>query len=85
MAQTQIFIDADRLARLDATSLANSVSREEALREAIDNYCEYDRWFRAKVEEGERDYRAGRYVSQEEATRLAEERRKKLLAMAEQQ
>ena len=85
MAQTQIFIDADRLARLDATSLANSVSREEALREAIDNYCEYDRWFRAKVEEGERDYRSGRYVSQEEASRLAEERRKKLLAMAEQQ
>ena len=85
MAQTQISIDADMLARLDATSLANSVSREEALREAIDNYCEYDRWFRAKVEEGERDYRAGRYVSQEEATRLAEERRKKLLAMAEQQ
>ena len=49
MAQTQISIDADMLARLDATSLANSVSREEALREAIDNYCEYDRWFMSSV------------------------------------
>lgn len=84
MSLTQISIDAETLALLDATALANTVSREEALREAIANYCEYDRWFRAKVEEGERDYRAGRYVSQEEATRLAEERRKKLLAMAEQ-
>ncbi|MBD5627299.1 MAG: ribbon-helix-helix protein, CopG family [Desulfovibrio sp.] len=85
MAQTQISIDAAILDQLDATAASLSLSREEALREALDNYCEYDRWFRAKVEEGERDYRAGRYVSQEEATRLAEERRKKLLAMAEQQ
>ena len=85
MAQTQISIDAAILDQLDATAASLSLSREEALREAIDNYCEYDRWFRAKVEEGERDYRAGRYVSQEEATRLAEERRKKLLAMTEQQ
>ena len=74
MAQTQIFIDADMLARLDATSLANSVSREEALREAIDNYCEYDRWFRAKVEEGRKAYEEGRYVSNEEATRIAQQR-----------
>ncbi|WP_165078492.1 MULTISPECIES: ribbon-helix-helix protein, CopG family [unclassified Desulfovibrio] len=85
MAQTQISLDTAILDQLDATAASLSLSREEALREAIVNYCAYEGWFRAKVEEGERDYRAGRYVSQEEATRLAEERRKKLLAMAEQQ
>ncbi|WP_308620887.1 ribbon-helix-helix protein, CopG family [uncultured Desulfovibrio sp.] len=85
MSLTQVSIDAATLARLDATAAANAASREEALKEAIDKYCEYDSWFRAKIEEGERDYRAGRYVSQEEASRLAEERRKKLLAMAAQQ
>ena len=40
---------------------------------------EYDAWFRRKVEAGEKAYREGRFVTQEEATRRAELRRQKLL------
>lgn len=72
MAQTQISIDADMLARLDATSLANSISREQALREAIANYCEYDRWFRSSVQRGLDDIRDGRVLSHEAVEREAE-------------
>lgn len=85
MSLTQIAIDADTLARLDALAQDNTATREETLKAAVEQYYEYDRWYRAKVATGERDYREGRYVSQEEATRLAEERRKRLLAMAKQQ
>lgn len=74
MSLTQVSIDAASLARLDATAAANAASREEALKEAIDHYCEYDGWFRARVEEGREAYLEGRYVSNEEATRIAQER-----------
>ena len=39
----------------------------------------YDEWFRRKVEEGERAYREGRFISQEEATRRAEKRAARIL------
>jgi len=41
--------------------------------------AEYDAWFRRKVEAGERAYRAGRFITQEEATRRAEQRRANIL------
>ncbi|MDE5879741.1 MAG: ribbon-helix-helix protein, CopG family [Desulfovibrio sp.] len=81
MSLTQISIDADTLARLDATAAANSASREEALKEAIDTYCAYDRWFKEVVEEGRKAFREGRCVSNEEAVRLALERDAELRGM----
>lgn len=48
LPSTLISMDSATLARLDATAWVNSASRDEALKEAIDNYCEYDAWFRAK-------------------------------------
>lgn len=71
MSLTQISIDADTLARLDATAAANSASREEALKEAIDTYCAYDRWFRNNVQRGLDDIREGRVLSGEEVEKEA--------------
>ena len=42
--------------------------------------AEYDAWFRRKVEAGERAYREGRFITQEEATHRAAERRQRLLS-----
>ncbi|MDR1659500.1 MAG: hypothetical protein LBR94_04045 [Desulfovibrio sp.] len=39
----------------------------------------YDAWYRRKVEAGERAYREGRFISQEEAAARAEKRRMALL------
>ena len=41
--------------------------------------AEYDTWFRRKVEAGERAYREGRFISQEEAVAKANKRRVALL------
>lgn len=65
MSQTQISMDEKILASLDSTSVAQAHSRDEALKEAIQNYVEYDRWHRAKVEAGIKAARAGRVVSGE--------------------
>ena len=42
----------------------------------------YEAWFKRKVEAGEKAYREGRFISQEEAARRAELRREKLLNLA---
>ena len=47
--------------------------------------AEYDAWFRRKVEAGERAYREGRFITQEEATRRAEQRRARILRSANAQ
>jgi len=39
----------------------------------------YDAWFRRKVEAGEKAYREGRFITQEEATRRAGQRRARIL------
>jgi predicted transcriptional regulator len=41
--------------------------------------AEYDAWFRRKVESGEKAYREGRCIAQEEATRRAGQRRNRIL------
>ena len=58
----------------------------QLLRDFMRNYVaeiqkgpEYDQWFRRKVEAGERAYREGRFITQEEATVRAEKRRAKIL------
>lgn len=78
MSQVQITLDNDTLALLDATAKASTFSREEALREAIEQYSAYDRWFRARVEEGLADLAAGRVVSHEQVERESLELLKRL-------
>lgn len=80
MSLTHISLDEATLAELDATSTAITFSRETALKEAIRNYSEYDRWFRAKVEEGRRAYFAGDVCSSEDVEREAQLRRAEILA-----
>ena len=84
MSMTQISLDEATLARLDASAAAREISREDAVLEAIKNLAEYDEWFRRKVEAGEKAYREGRFITQEEATRRAEQRRVQILKAAGQ-
>lgn len=80
MSQAQITLDAESVALLDATAAASALSREAALKEAIERYSEYDRWFRAKVEEGEQAYLEGRYVSNDEAKQRSKEKLEQIIA-----
>ena len=48
--------------------------------EAIVQYSEYDRWFRAKVEEGRKAIKEGRFITNDEAKLRASARRKRILA-----
>jgi predicted transcriptional regulator len=64
----------------------------QLLRDFMRNYvaelqgdAEYDAWFRRKVEAGEKAYREGRFITQEEATRRAERRRARILGNSEAQ
>ena len=66
MSQAQITLDSASVAMLDATAAASAFSREEALKEAIEQYCAYDQWFRARVEEGLAALAAGDVVSNEQ-------------------
>lgn len=80
MPQVQISIDAKSAATLDDLARSLSLSREDMLREIILHYCDYDRWFREKVEEGDRAYLEGRYVSNEEAMQRSQKFLEKILA-----
>ncbi|MDO5490722.1 MAG: hypothetical protein Q4F52_11580 [Bacteroidaceae bacterium] len=80
MSLTQVALDQESLAMLDATAVASTFSREEALKEAISQYCEYDRWFRAKVEEGRKAIKEGRFITNDEAKLRAAARRERILA-----
>ena len=73
MSLTQISIDNDRLARLDALAAQESTSREALVNQAIDDLltkadtdAAYEAWFRRKVEAGLRDSREGRVVPHEQ-------------------
>ena len=83
MSLTQVQLDQATLAELDATATATTFSRETALKEAIRNYSEYDRWFRAKVEEGRKAYLAGEVCSNEDVEREVELRRAEIFARAQ--
>ena len=70
MSLTQIAVDSDRLARLDALAAQESTSREALVNQAIDDLltkadtdAAYEAWFRRKVEAGLRDSREGRLHS----------------------
>ena len=90
MSLTQISIDNDRLARLDALAAQESTSREALVNQAIDDLltkadtdAAYEAWFRKKVEAGLRDVREGRVVSHEQIEADAKGRRDKLLAVSQ--
>ncbi len=62
----------------------------QLLRDFMRNYvaelqegAEYDAWFRRKVEAGERAYREGRFITQDEATHRATQRRARILGSAD--
>ena len=87
MPLTQISIDSDRLARLDALAAQESTSREALVNQAIDDLltkadtdAAYEAWFRRKVEAGLHDSREGRvhsaeYVRERVAAHLAQLRK----------
>lgn len=81
MSLTAINLDQETLAKLDEVARYRSLSREEMLRAAINDVADYELECRKKIEAGEKDYRAGRFVSQQEATALAEERKRKIMEM----
>lgn len=66
MSMTQINLDSGTLATLDACAEFRSLSREEMLREAINEAAEYDRYYLEEVEVGMRDAAEGRVISDEQ-------------------
>ena len=66
MSMTQINLDSATLAALDACAEFRSLSREEMLREAINEAAEYDRYYRKEVEAGLRDTAAHRIISNDQ-------------------
>lgn len=66
MSQIAITLDNDTLALLDASAKFRSLSREDMLRQAIQDAAEYDRYYRESVEAGLRDVEAGRVISNEQ-------------------
>lgn len=66
MSQTQIILDSATVAMLDSVAAASLLSREEALKDAVEHYTAYDRWFRAKVDAGLSALAAGDVLSNEQ-------------------
>ena len=65
MAQTQISLDTAILDQLDATAASLSLSREDALREAIENLATWGARFREDVEAGIASGERGELLSSE--------------------
>ena len=74
------FNDAAKQQDRTAAQLLRDFMREYIAKNQQD--AEYDAWFRSKVEAGEKAYREGRFITQEEATRRAEQRQAKILRSA---
>lgn len=66
MSQVQISVDSETLSVLDASAEFRSLSREEMLREAINEAAEYDRYYCKSVDTGLKDAAAGRTISNEQ-------------------
>lgn len=65
MSMTQVSLDAGTLARLDAIASQLSLTREEALREAVGNYLG-GVWQVSAIEEGVREADAGNFATETE-------------------
>ena len=61
----QISLDAGTLVQLDAVAAQRSLTREEALREAVGNYLG-DAWQVSAIEEGIREADAGSFATDTE-------------------
>lgn len=79
MSQITVNIDQDTLALLDESAAFRSLSREDMLREAINDAAEYDRYARSKIMRGLQDITEGRVYSSEEVDKRAEMRIARLL------
>jgi predicted transcriptional regulator len=77
------FSDAAKQQDRTAAQLLRDFMREYVARNQQD--ADYDLWFRRKVEAGEKAYREGRFITQEEAIRRAEQRRTRILRSADAQ
>lgn len=66
-----------------AAQLLRDFMREYVAQEKSE--IEYDTWFRQKVEAGEKAFREGRFITQEEATARAKQRREKLMGRVDRQ
>lgn len=66
MSMTQIAVDDTTLASLDAAAALRSLSREEMLREAVQNLSDYDQWFQDMVQAGKAAVANGDVFSQED-------------------
>jgi len=66
MSLTQVALDQESLAMLDASAMLRSLSREDALRAAVYSLSEYDRWFQSMVEKGRAAVARGEIVTQDD-------------------
>lgn len=79
MAQIAVKLDQDTLALLDESAAFRSLSREDMLKQAINDAAEYDRYSRVKIMRGMQDISEGRIYSSEEVDMRAERRISRLL------
>jgi predicted transcriptional regulator len=66
-------IDPEKVAELDRIASNMDRDRSYLLNEAVENYLSEQRRFAAMVEEGRKDFRNGRTVSEEEVERMVGE------------
>jgi predicted transcriptional regulator len=66
MMQTTIELPDQLATQMQAIAETSNRPLAEVLTEAVAHYLEWDRWFRAQVEEGLRSAEAGHFVSPEE-------------------
>ncbi|WCB47271.1 CopG family ribbon-helix-helix protein [Nitratidesulfovibrio vulgaris] len=64
---TTIRLDDDTLARLDAVAASSSSTRSAVIKDAVEQYLEYDAWFRQQVAVGQQASRNGDVVAHDEA------------------
>lgn len=58
--------DIETLARLDEVAKGLGKTRTSIIKEAVDNYLDYDFWFREQVAKGLKEVREGKVVSHEQ-------------------
>lgn len=80
MTMTQISLDNETVAQLDALALARSLSREETLRVALKRLAAYDAWLQEEVNRGIADIEQGNFITSSEAKSRSAERRAMMLA-----
>ena len=70
MDNTTVTLRADLVASLDELAAATGRARSELAEEAVARFLDYERWARARIEEGLRQADAGEFASDEEVARV---------------